>query len=123
MVPSDSDRLKEAREALEARYTIQRIAELEFRPVQGHFDAAHLKDIHGRIFQDLPSLGFTEVTPGQYRSAVPEGKAWTKDRLLSSINIHSYVTYSLMDNAAQARLDKILERADPHELSKHQAMN
>ena len=87
--------------------------------VWGHFDAAHLKEIHHRVFQDLPSLGFTEVAPGQYRSAVPEGKDWAKDRLLMSVNTYSYVTYSPVDTAAQMRLDKALKRADPSVLSTH----
>jgi len=53
----------EQRQALEARHTWQRIVELRLNPVQGRFDAAHLREINRRIFQDLPALGFTDVTP------------------------------------------------------------
>lgn len=56
------------RQLLEARHTWQRLVELRVEPVRGNFDAAHLKEINRRIFQDLPGLGFADVTPGQYRA-------------------------------------------------------
>lgn len=51
----------EERQTLEAEYTFRRIVELHLDPVRGKFDAAHLKEINRRIFQDLPSLGFDEL--------------------------------------------------------------
>ena len=58
------------RELLEARYTFRRVAELELDPVRGNFDAAHLKEINRRIFQDLPGAGFDDVAPGEFRKPV-----------------------------------------------------
>lgn len=48
--------------AREAALTFNRIRELQLSPVLGEFDAAHLKEIHRRIFQDLP-----QHRPGQFR--------------------------------------------------------
>lgn len=53
------------RQLLEARHTWQRLVELRVEPVRGNFDEAHLKENNRRIFQDLPDLGFIDVTPGQ----------------------------------------------------------
>lgn len=64
------------RQILEARHTFQRIVELRVEPVEGVFDATHLKEINRRIFQDLPGLGFPDATPGQYRPPVPNGNDW-----------------------------------------------
>ena len=61
----------EQRQTFEATHTWQRIVELRHSPVHGNFDAAHLKEINRRIFQDLPGLGFSDVTPGQFRPSVP----------------------------------------------------
>lgn len=58
------------RERLEADLTFKRIGELFFEPVRGTFDAAHLKEINRRIFQDLPGLGFDDVTSGEFRPVV-----------------------------------------------------
>ncbi|NHB88371.1 hypothetical protein ACSLVK_16940 [Photorhabdus tasmaniensis] len=44
----------ELRQRLEADYTFKRVVELELDPVRGNFDAAHLKEVNWRIFQDLP---------------------------------------------------------------------
>lgn len=106
----------EQRQALEATHTWQRIVELRLDPVLGSFDAAHLKEINRRIFQDLPSLGFVEATPGEYRPAVTPGKDWIKIRHLESIGITSHVAYSPMDKAAQLRLSEVLEGVTPTEL-------
>ncbi len=101
------------REQLEADYTFKRVVELELDPVNGNFDAVHLKEINRRIFQDLPSAGFDDVTPGEFRPPVSEGKDWMKNRCLSTVDGTLYVAYSRMDEAAQARLDKVLEDAKP----------
>ena len=39
--------------------------------VEGRFDVAHLQEINRRIFQDLPGLGFDDVTPGAFRPPAP----------------------------------------------------
>ena len=104
------------REKLEADYTFRRIVELELDPVRGNFDVAHLKEVNRRIFQDLPSAGFDDVTPGEFRPPVPEGKDWMKNRGLSTVDGSFYVAYSRMDNAVQVRLEKVLETIKPSEL-------
>ena len=110
---------RDLREELEALFTRHRINELRLDPVQGTFDAAHLREINRRIFQDLPAAGFPEVRPGKYREPVADGGLdWIKRRQLESIGASTTVAYSRMDDAALARLDAILERADPTELAK-----
>ncbi|MBT2786752.1 MULTISPECIES: Fic family protein [unclassified Halomonas] len=104
-------------QALEATYTWQRIVALRLNPVVGNFDAAHLKEINRRIFQDLPSLGFVDAMPGVFRPTVAPGKDWIKSRHLESIGITSNVAYSSMDKAAQVRLNEVLEGANLTELS------
>jgi cell filamentation protein len=106
------------RALVEARLTTRRIAELEVDPVRGNFDAAHLGEINRRIFQDLPGFGFEDVTPGEYRPAVPPGKDWNKQRLLESVGTYSYVAYSPMDKNARERLYGALKGADPAALAK-----
>jgi cell filamentation protein len=101
---------------LEADYTFKRVVELELDPVRGNFDAAHLKEINRRIFQDLPNAGFDDVTPGDFRKPVADGLDWMKQRGLSTVDGPFYVAYSRMDDAATARLDKALETANPDEL-------
>lgn len=56
--------------------TFARIKELEEFPVVGKFGLAHLREIHRRIFQDLP-----HHHPGQFRREAP---AWVKSRELES---------------------------------------
>jgi cell filamentation protein len=104
------------REQIEADYTFKRVVELELDPVRGNFDAAHLKEINRRIFQDLPGAGFDDVTPGEFRPPVPEGKDWMKNRGLSTVEGPFYVAYSRMDEIAQGRLEKTLEGAKPDKL-------
>src|SRR3546814_18429426 len=47
--------------ARERRLTFARIVELKVDPVEGSFDVAHLREVHRRIFQDLPHHGHGEV--------------------------------------------------------------
>jgi len=101
------------RQEIEADYTFKRLVELELYPVRGNFDATHLKEINRRIFQDLPGAGFENVTPGQFRQPVPEGLDWIKQRSLASADGAFYVAYSRMDKAVIARLDSILDGANP----------
>lgn len=114
---SDAEKLNSARrEHIEAANTWHRITELRLDPVLGNFNVAHLKEINRRIFQDLPGLGFSDVTPGEFRPAVPAGVDRTKSRKLESVDVVYEVAYSKMDQAAITRLDKALERADPAHL-------
>jgi cell filamentation protein len=106
------------REKIEANCTRNRIRELRLNPVHGNFDAAHLKEINRRIFQDLPGLGYADVTPGQFRPPVPKGRDWIKIRSLESVNTTLCVAYSRMDGKAQGKLDRILTQADPKKLEK-----
>lgn len=106
------------RQTLEARHTFQRIVELRVEPVEGVFDAAHLREINRRIFQDLPGLGFSDATPGQYRPPVPNGNDWIKTRKLETVGIRSTVAYSPMDEKSSDRLIDLLTNIDPNHLSK-----
>jgi len=114
---SSNELTAEKRLALEARHTWQRLVELRLDPVRGQFDATHLKEINRRIFQDLPGLGFSEATPGEYRLPVAAGNDWVKTRKLESVGIRLSVAYSPMDSNARSRLEDILESADPAVLS------
>ncbi|WP_019939917.1 Fic family protein [Bordetella sp. FB-8] len=105
------------RSALEAKYTARRIVELQLDPVRGNFDAAHLREINRRIFQDLPGHGLTDVTSGQYRAPVPEGRDWLKMRALENVKTSTFVAYSRMDESAVARLDALLDQVDPKAMS------
>ena len=98
----------EERQKLEAGHTFRRIVELRLDPVRGKFDAAHLKEINRRIFQDLPGLGF-DVTPGQYRPPVSVGNDWIKSRSLETVDAPSNVAYSPMDKEIQTRIDDMLK--------------
>lgn len=102
--PKDAQRLQ-----LEADLTSFRILELRLAPVVGEFDVAHLQEIHRRIFQDLPSVGFPDVTPGAFRPPVDAGVTWMKHRVLESTS-GLFVAYSKMDDAAIQRLEQVLER-------------
>lgn len=109
---------KETRDALEARFTNVRIVELQERPVQGRFDAAHLREVNRRIFQDLPHVGVSDVTPGEYREPVPIGKDWIKNRELNTVKTTYAVAYSPMSEGSRAALDQVLEQqARPEALS------
>jgi len=111
-----SELFEEQKQQLEDKYTYRRVLELSLSPVKGNFDAAHLCKINRRIFEDLPGLGFKDVTPGVYRSEVPEGKDWIKRRGFSTFKEIFSVAYSPMDAKAIARLDQILVGADPTSL-------
>src|SRR6218665_23082 len=106
------------REKIEADYTFNRIVELDLDPVRGNFDAAHLKEINRRIFQDLPGAGCDDVRPGEFRPPVPKGNDWMKEGGLASVDGVFFVAYWRMDKVALARLDKVLEDAKPIELRK-----
>ena len=106
----------EQRLALEGFYTERRIVELELDPVRGGFDAAHVREINRRIFQDLPGAGCADVTPGRHRLPVPAGRDWMKQRSLATVNGVFHVAYSRTDAVAQAGMDAALEAAHPDRL-------
>ena len=89
----DKALLQEKRDRIEGLYTAHRILELELEPVRGRFDAAHLREINRRIFQDLPRAGYTDVILGEYRPAVPGGKDWMKNRALETADGSFFVAY------------------------------
>ena len=69
----------------EGALSYARIEELERDPVKGNFDAAHLKEIHRRILQDMP-----HYAPGEYR---PDADGYSKARALESSGHRYYVNY------------------------------
>ena len=71
----------------EAFLTATRQAELVLNPVQGELDVAHLREVHRRIFQDLPHHG-----PGEFRADAP---GHFKHRRLESTNATVLVPYAL----------------------------
>ncbi|MDR2000320.1 MAG: Fic family protein [Zoogloeaceae bacterium] len=91
--------------------SLLRIVELERNPVHGSFDAAHLREINRRIFQDASGAARRGI--GEYRPPVPEGKDWLKARKLGTVEDLVYVAYARMDEYAIARLDKVLAGANP----------
>jgi cell filamentation protein len=106
------------RELVQGQLSKKRILELALDPVEGIFDAAHLKEINRRIFQDFPKHGFDDVTPGQFRPPIEGfGAAYVKGRRLESVEGVFPVAYSKMDDQAQGKLAQILERAKPDKLA------
>ncbi len=77
---------KQQIEQREGALTFARIGEFDDDPVKGEFDAAHLKEIHRRIFQDLP-----HHTPGEYRQDAP---AHIKARELEASGHRYHVHYA-----------------------------
>lgn len=96
------------RASVEAFYTARRLTELRLRPVTGDFDTDHLREINRRIFQDMPGLGFNDVTPGSFRPPSPRGQDWIKDRRLDTVSLSTQVAYSSMDADAVYTLDTIM---------------
>ena len=83
----------------EGALTFARIAELDRKPVEGKFDAAHLKEVHRRIFQDLPYHA-----PGEYR---PDAPAHIKARALENSGHHYHVHYAPRSQV-DAGVEKVL---------------
>lgn len=102
---------------MEADRTMARTAELAAQPVAGKFDAAHLREIHRRLFQDLPAVGIHDVHPGEFRPPTTGG-TWVKVRGLETVPGDFPVAYSKMDGQAQARLDAALSAVRPEALSR-----
>lgn len=110
-VPAPSDR-----ERIEADVTRDRIVELQLVPVKGNFDAAHLREVNRRIFQDMPGKGFDDVKPGQYRPEVTSGD-WMKNRGRETASGNFFVAYSPMNAASQAKIEAVLQDAKPAKLA------
>jgi cell filamentation protein len=100
------------RERAEAACAVARIVELRVRPIESCFNIAHLKETHNRIFQDLPTLGFKTVAPGEYRPVVEEGRDWVKNRRLDTVSASTWIAYSPMDSAAQNVIVQTLDAID-----------
>lgn len=110
---------EDERNAIERRYVFLNYVELAQNPVRGNFDADHLKEIHRRLFKDLPEKGLDHWKPGEFREPPPPGRDWIKNRPLETVPVSSTVAYSRMDGEAKQRLDAALKTANPAELSKH----
>ena len=94
----------------EGELAFARIHELQFRPVKGSFNTAHLKEIHRRIFQDLP-----QYAPGEFRPPTP---FYTKERALESTRACHVVFYAPRSEI-DVRLDKVLATfCKPEDLKK-----
>lgn len=94
-------------ELKEGLITKARIRGLRDEPIIGTFDAAHLRETHRRIFQDLP-----HHLPGQHR---PDASGHVKNRRLDSGERY-IVPYALRSEIDQ-RLDLVLK-----DISKDQAL-
>ncbi len=77
-----------------------RIVELELDPVRGTFDAAHLQEIHRRIFQDFP-----HHNPGKYR---PDARGHVKEHRLEANRAVSYPVHYALRPEVDTRLDRVL---------------
>jgi fido (protein-threonine AMPylation protein) len=104
---------------LEASLVAGRVKELQENPVHGNYDAAHLRETHRYLFQDLPRarLWNYDIAPGEYRK---ETISWSKERRLESMNGEngrppdvSFTSYSRMDKKSIEKLNSVLEEAKP----------
>jgi cell filamentation protein len=88
-----------ARQKREADLVAFRISELQESPIQGNFDAEHLKAIHAHIFQDFP-----EHRPGVMRE---DTDSWVKHRALEGQRAIYDVPYAHQD--IEGKVTSILE--------------
>jgi cell filamentation protein len=91
---------QKAREEREAALVSFRILELRDNPIDGQFDADHLRAIHAYIFQDLP-----HHRPGVTRDDTAQ--TWIKHRALEGQSTVYQVPY--VSQAVDAKLTDILE--------------
>lgn len=87
-------------EAIEAALVANRIRKLIVQPIDGQYDAAHLREFHRFLFQDLP-----KYAPGEYR---PDAPSHGKDRRLESEPIHPHRVEYALRLEVDARLDAVL---------------
>lgn len=77
-------------------------------PVEGNFDATHLKKIHGRIFLEAKSSPLVaHVKPGEFREEVSQ---WLKFRRID--NAEYLVGYSLMTPRDIAEINDVLAKVN-----------
>ena len=108
-------------ESAEGAITYARLEELRVNPVRGNFDAAHLKEVHRRIFQDLPHHG-----PGEFR---PETAGYVKARRLEATGERHHVHYAprkwiderLDTTLADVQAGKALRGLDPDAFARRMA--
>lgn len=74
-----------ALDRFEARRTHRRIAELIETPIQGRFDAAHLKQIHWYIFQDVYDWAGQFRIVNMSKSGTPFGMAAFLDSAIDNL--------------------------------------
>ena len=102
----------------------KRILELRNKPIEGAFDVAHLQEIHRVIFQDVlgvPNAALVvreDFTPGKFRSPVPEGLSWKKERSLKSTDKIHPIYYSSMNTENIKKLETILKSTSLEQMSK-----
>lgn len=104
------------RQSIEAQFVRLRLAELSARPPDPTFDEAHLKTIHERLFQDLPSKGINDHDPGRYRPPAGDTADWIKHRQLETVPTQLYVPYSAMDDRAREELRGATTEINPYRL-------
>ena len=90
---------KQQIEQREGALTFARIGEFDDAPVKGKFDAVHLKEVHRRIFQDLP-----HHAPGEYR---PDAPVHIKARELEGLG-HRYHVHYAPRSEVDADVEKVL---------------
>lgn len=100
------------RDIAEGALTCLRLVELSIQPAVGKFDVDHLCEINRRIFQDFPSFGFADVTPGMFREPVADGHDWIKKRAMDGLPL-AVVAYSPMNHLAREKLGATLRHVDP----------
>ncbi|QCE33475.1 hypothetical protein FAI41_07755 [Acetobacteraceae bacterium] len=90
---------------------IRKAADLGINPIKGKFDVAHLKALHGYIFQDNP-----KIQAGKFRASARGD--WHKERKLKSLNgFISLAVYSPMDEVSKEKLLNLLKNIVPSSLS------
>ncbi len=89
---------EQARQDSEAALVANRIRELHAKPIEGNFDAEHLKAVHAYIFQDFP-----EYHPGIVRA---DSDGWNKERALEGQGPSHVVRY--LHEGVEARITAIL---------------
>jgi hypothetical protein len=69
-------------EAIEAALVANRIAEIIERPIDGNYDAAHLREFHRFIFQDLPKYAPVNIVPTRHRTVRNAGSSPSRSILI-----------------------------------------
>jgi fido (protein-threonine AMPylation protein) len=96
---SNDEALRAALTAREGELVANRIAELHESPIEGNFDADHLKAIHAYIFQDMP-----HHQPGVTRA---DSDGWVKRRVLEG-EARGYQVHYASDNI-DGKMTRVLD--------------